>query len=185
MWVVIDLEALLASAPYHPFFCEENVWHLLRAPKLVAKERYAVFVTNPAHQVALYQQRLAPAGEPVVWDYHVIAIARDSARRGHERVWDRDSRLPFPCPVDRYFEETFPTLPLGAESLAPQFRFVPFAEFEERFASDRRHMRRVDGSWLQAPPPWPVIGAGHTLDRFLEFSDPIGGTVLGLDALGL
>jgi hypothetical protein len=181
----IDGEARVASAPYHPFFCEENVWHLLRSPKLTAKERYAVFITNPSRQVALWQQRLAPEGEPVVWDYHVVAVTRDPSRRGHERVWDRDSRLPFPCPIERYFRDTFPALPLGAESLAPQFRFVAFADFDAKFSSDRRHMRRGDGSWLQAPPSWPAIGTGHTLDRFLDLGDDIGGTVVGLDALGL
>ena len=180
----IDGEARVASAPYHPFFCEENAWHLLRSPELAAKDRYAVFITNASRQVALWQQRLSPQEEPIVWDYHVVAVSRDPARRGHEQVWDRDSWLPFPCPVERYFRETFRALPVGAEALAPQFRFVSWADFEERFASDRRHMRRADGSWLQKPPPWPAIGVGHTLDRFLDLSDTIAGNVVTMSELG-
>lgn len=37
------------------------------------------------------------------------------------------------------------------------FRVVPAKQFLQSFASDRRHMKRPDGSWIKPPPPYPAI----------------------------
>lgn len=37
------------------------------------------------------------------------------------------------------------------------FRVIPASEFIKEFASDRRHMRRPDGTWIKPPPNYPVI----------------------------
>lgn len=44
------------------------------------------------------------------------------------------------------------------------FRIIPASEFIRDFASDRRHMKRPDGSWIKPPPPYsPICAAGiHT-----------------------
>ncbi|MBI5609297.1 MAG: hypothetical protein HY902_10515 [Deltaproteobacteria bacterium] len=163
---------------YQPFYCEENVWQWL--DQAVDPDRYALFITNPAQQVAVWQQRLMPAGEAVLWDYHVVALTRTGPE---VQVWDFDTRLPLPSPLSAYLRATFLPLPPGERALAPQFRLVPAADFRATFASDRRHMRDGQGQWLQPPPPWPPIGSGHTLDRYLDLADPIAGTVLDLPGL--
>ncbi len=168
----------MPSRLYQPFYCEENVWQWL--DKAAHPDSYALFITNAIQQVALWQQRLAPAGEPVLWDYHVVAVTRAA---GRAMAWDRDSRLPLPHPLTGYLRQTF--LPLAGPdvALAPQFRLVPTPDFIATFASDRRHMRQPDGSWQQPPPPWSPIGTGHTLDRFVDLTQPIAGVVLDLPAL--
>lgn len=37
------------------------------------------------------------------------------------------------------------------------FRVVPANDFLLEFASDRRHMKRQDGSWIKTPPTYPAI----------------------------
>lgn len=37
------------------------------------------------------------------------------------------------------------------------FRVVPASLFLQKFASDRRHMRRDDGTWMHPPPPLSPI----------------------------
>ncbi len=37
------------------------------------------------------------------------------------------------------------------------FRVVPSMDFLSTFASDRRHMRRADGTWMKIPPEYPPI----------------------------
>ena len=166
-----------ALGPYQPFYCEENAYL-----RVVGDVRpggdHALFITNPRRQVAVFEQRLAPPGEPVVWDYHVIAVDRAS-----RAVVDPDSRLEMPCELAWYLAATFPTLPPRLAAYAPRFRLVPAAELAATFSSDRRHMRSERGTYREPPPPWPPIGEGHTLARYLDLDDPIAGQVLSLDGL--
>lgn len=37
------------------------------------------------------------------------------------------------------------------------FRVIPASEFLKDFASDRRHMKRPDGTWIKPPPNYPPI----------------------------
>jgi hypothetical protein len=37
------------------------------------------------------------------------------------------------------------------------FRVIPASVFLQHFASDRRHMKRADGSWIKPPPDYPPI----------------------------
>lgn len=37
------------------------------------------------------------------------------------------------------------------------FRVIPAEQFLAEFSSDRRHMRRTDGTWIKQPPPYPPI----------------------------
>jgi hypothetical protein len=43
------------------------------------------------------------------------------------------------------------------------FRVVPASVFLQHFASDRRHMKRADGSWIKPPPDYPPISTPGTL----------------------
>jgi hypothetical protein len=166
-----------ALGPYQAFYCEENAYLRVAGPVRPGGD-HALFITNARRQVAVFEQRLAPPGEPVVWDYHVIAIDRAA-----QTVVDPDSRLELPCGLERYLGATFPPLPPPLEPYSPRFRLVASAALVATFASDRRHMRDERGAYRAPPPAWPPIGMGHTLDRYLDLDDPIAGDVLTLDGL--
>lgn len=157
---------------YQPFYCEENVFHALATLAVTDTDRYALFVTNPTRAVAMWGQRLAPAGEPVVWDYHVVALSGRPTM-----VWDLDARAPMPCALDRWLQASFPALALEHARHRPQFRLVAHDALVRSFASDRRHMRDANGAFREPVPPWPALGVGHTLERFLDLEDPIAGEV--------
>ncbi len=139
---------------YASCYCEENVWRLLQDPRLEGESPHALFLSNARRAFAMWHQRAAdPPEGPVVWDYHVVVLAR---RRAWE-VWDLDSRLPFPCPAAHYLRESFPEVPGLDATLRPRFRLVPRDALLARFASDRSHMRTPEGAFKAEPPPLPPI----------------------------
>lgn len=162
---------------YQPFFCEENVWQLLRSgavPEPVA----AVFVSNAAKAVAMWGQRAA-AQDPIVWDYHVVALATEQ-----QLVVDLDDRDRVNWPLERWLAHAF--RPAVSNNLQPRFRLVPGPEFLATFSSDRSHMRDATGRPRQPFPSWPAPwqpARGMNLPRFLDLDDPIAGVVT--DAAGL
>jgi hypothetical protein len=155
-----------------PYYCEENVWRLA-----VRKQQHAspmdrfwvVFITNIIQKVPMFQQKAADTGDvSVCWDYHVILL-------GHQicsgdpvaMVYDVDSRLPYPCPLDTYLSHSFPYD--APYPFAPMFRIVPMQDFLTQFTSDRSHMRDVQGNW-QAPPPFyaPIMTSGTSSGTNLQ-----------------
>ena len=110
-----------AALDYAPFYCEENVWRLLARPELQEEPAWAVLVSNARREVVLLRQKAGRLGDGLIhWDYHVFAIASDPARG--RLALDFDSELPFPCPLPRYLEETFPS---GVQkAFAPRFRVM-------------------------------------------------------------
>lgn len=156
---------------YQPFYCEENVWHLAR--RFEGRSREVVFISNAGRTCALWNQRPAEAGRPVVWDYHVILLCGSD-------VYDLDTRLDFPVPLETWLAGTFPVA--VPEAYAPRFRVVDGDRFLKVFASDRSHMRSEEG-WTAPPPPWPPIGEGTNLMRFVDMEAPFEGEVVGLEAL--
>lgn len=164
-----------------PYYCEENVWRLCAEPTIVGRPRAAVVISNVARSVAVNHQRAAPSpGSPVVWDYHVVLAARTD---GAWMVWDVDSTLGMPVPLAHYLNESF-GLPEGfGEALAPCFRVVEAQQYRDVLATDRRHMLDGDGRYQVAPPPWPPIGTGSNLMRFVDMEDDIAGTVVEADGL--
>lgn len=170
------------SERYQPFYCEENAWWLARSPDLAGLERWLAFVSNPDRRVAMWAQRAAPPGIPVVWDYHVVVVTKDG--EGRAEIWDLDHRPGRRAPAAEWIRASFPVH--VAPALAPRFRLVPHAEVLEGFASDRRHMRDPAGVWSAPPPPWePIQGAraeAHTLDRFLVTDGPGPGALMDREA---
>lgn len=145
---------------HHPFFCEENVWHLLRATPTAA---WAVFIRAPHGPVWMTMQRPAAPSDVIGWDYHVIALVEGTPAR----VADLDSHLPFPCPLDRYLQESFPSVapPEGR----PRFRVVSSEAYRAGLRTDRRHMKDAEGRWVHPPPPWPPLTPGeHDLEAWLS-----------------
>ncbi len=165
----------LTLPKYQPFWCEENVWHLCAE----AGAPFAVFVASTARACPMWAQR---AGDPVVWDYHVVALAPSA--EGTWDVWDLDSTLGMPVPAGRWLDATFAGHDGLRAEFRPWFRVVARDELLATFASDRAHMRDAAGGWQQAPPPWPPIGAGRpsNLMRFVDMAAPFAGEVLDLAA---
>lgn len=172
-----------ADCAYTPYYCEENVWHLLQRPELAASEPAAIFISNPGRSCALGGQRLQPSpGEPVIWDYHVVALTRSG---GEALIWDLDSTLPWPSPATAWLRQTFALTPRLPELLHPRFRVIDAVTFRQRFASDRSHMRS-GGAWAQPPPTWPLIQipeASMNLDDFVDTERPGLGQTFDLTGL--
>lgn len=167
------------NAPaYWPYYCEENIWQLCADARVQGSERQVWVIANAGGQVACWGQRASERADGlVVWDYHVVLCALD---RGAWQVWDLDTRFGLPLPVADYLERTFRPVP---PPFAPRFRVLGCAEYRERLQTDRRHMRGPDGRYRQPPPPWPAIGAGSNLDRFIDVDDDFAGRVVDLDGL--
>jgi len=165
------------AVPYWPFFCEENAWRLLATTELVTEPAEAMLIANRGGRVACWRQRAAGPcpdegpGEPIAWDYHVVV-----AERGRGVVWDPESCLGPVVPMRAWLEATFLDPAAVRARFHPRFRPVPRATWVERFTTDRRHMRRADGSWLRPPPPWPAPhGVGpdpRPLARWLDQDEP-------------
>ncbi|KAF8061574.1 N-terminal glutamine amidase-domain-containing protein [Lyophyllum atratum] len=184
----------LPTTPYTSCYCEENVYLLAQNfhedPEIVQSWRvFVVFVSNRTKTVALWNQKLAREPHyPVVWDYHVVLLLRRPTqdqillqsessqgvasgtaartRLGQSWIYDFDTQLELPCPLEDYLEGTFMEVPPQFESL---FRIIPSEVFLEHFASDRSHMLVVqegsdnlisepqDNVYISPPPPYEPI----------------------------
>jgi hypothetical protein len=169
------------DAPYWPRYCEENVWHACDGADGDGLAGALVMViSNDARAVAFWEQRAAPPGEVVFWDYHVVLLTRDESRW---RVIDPDCRAGRELAAARWLDASF--APLAAEHAdhRPVFRLVPTDVYRRELRSDRSHMRSGD-EWQSPPPPWPTIGdGGSNLMRFVDMDDEFLGEVLDLEAL--
>ncbi len=168
---------------------EENVYKLCETYKEsgldTVNDCFAVLISNPSKTVAMWQQR---KGDPkqesiVVWDYHVILIARQSpstsptpsptpssstsstsptslSSTSSWLVYDLDTRLPFPCDLSVYIAKAFPPAYRAwakSRGFEAFFRVASAAVYLEHFASDRSHMMGKDGEWFASPPSYPPI----------------------------
>lgn len=173
----------MAVHRYHPYYCEENAWHLCQSPIVAAADPQVVVVSNATRSVALWHQRAAPPDEPIAWDYHVLVAARAA---GLWQVWDPDSRLGYPMHAGDYLTATFATVGHQPAVFDPRFRILAAATYTERLRSDRSHMCTAGGGWRKPPPPWPPISdpaEGTNLARFIDMDDAIAGEVVTLDVL--
>jgi hypothetical protein len=152
----------------HPFYCEENIWHLAEPRVSGGLDGSVALVTNPDGLCAMWNQRAADPGEPVAWDYHVLLITPRG--EGAWEVWDLDSRLGVPVEFERYAAASF--APPGAlpRRFEPRFRVLGASEYVSGFSSDRSHMRTRAGRYRKPPPPWPPI-VREGAPSFLEWRD--------------
>ncbi|XP_017484580.1 PREDICTED: protein N-terminal glutamine amidohydrolase isoform X3 [Rhagoletis zephyria] len=132
----------ISDCSYVSCYCEENVWKLCEQVKKTRIDElskcYAVFVSNEGRTVPLWRQKAGRGDDQVViWDYHVFFMHNPTPNRC--LVFDLDTTLPFPTYFHKYF------------------RVIPAETYLSEFSSDRRHMRRPDGSWIKPPPSYPPI----------------------------
>lgn len=146
---------------YQPFWCEENAWHLAADPCVAstggAGERRVLILSGSSGTVACWAQRAAEPGEVVLWDYHVVLAVR--AADGW-LVWDQDTRLGCPLPVEVWLTGTFPVPEQVPAKFSPRFLAISAADYRRDLRSDRSHMRTASGGWQHPPPPWPLIAGG-------------------------
>jgi hypothetical protein len=170
---------------YQPFYCEENAWWLCAETLADAQDgtvdltdrRLVAFIVNRFGHCPLAAQHAARSGDVIWWDYHCVVLD------GLDRIWDLDTRLGLPLPAARWLAGSFPFIDRLPPDLMPHFRLIPAAEFRRDFASDRRHMRGPDGHWHHPPPPWPPIGCGHDLPRYVRLDDDGPGELLDWAAI--
>ncbi|MFO7565181.1 MAG: hypothetical protein R6X02_21230 [Enhygromyxa sp.] len=175
----------MSDAPvYCPFYCEENIWQLCAHPRAAAAERRVLFISNPDRRVAMWGQRASQDPKlPIAWDYHVVLLLRQRScgQPGAWEVWDLDALDPGPRPAEDWLRDSFDRGSLLPRRYTPRFRMVDADEYRRHFRSDRRHMRRSDGTVIRPPPPWPAIlgeppacapaDDGSNLERFIDTED--------------
>ncbi|CAM9517985.1 unnamed protein product, partial [Hapterophycus canaliculatus] len=146
---------------YTSHYCEENTLrlckHLSDRAEAAGVQLFVVFVSNSARQVPIWFQRLADSrDEPVLWDYHVILLARHP----HDGNWvyDLDSTLAFPSQAAMYMAQAFRKDREMDERFRHRvFRVVPALECLELFSSDRSHMLQKGGAYSAQPPGFPPL----------------------------
>lgn len=157
-------------------FCEENVWRLTyRRMQQQPEDRYfVVFISNSIKNVPMFHQRASSDPQQACcWDYHVILL---SARGSQDVVvYDIDSVLPYPSPLENYLAESFPYE--WPYPFAPLFRLIPALAFLQHFASDRMHMFNAQTQqWNATPPTYDCINirGGTTpsnMQAYLDFKE--------------
>ena len=60
---------------------------------------------------------------------------------------------------------------------------IPWKQYAIHFASDRRHMRKLDGSWKAPPPPWPCIVAEGTAGIIIHLVAMLENAFLDLESV--
>ncbi|KAL0961942.1 hypothetical protein UPYG_G00333720 [Umbra pygmaea] len=164
---------------YTSCYCEENVWKLCEQiqtqTQISLDEMYAVFISNEKRTIPIWKQKSSREGQPVVWDYHVVLLHQ--SKQGPSFIYDLDTVLPFPCPLDVYNKEAFRT----DRGIIPAFwrklRVIPAHTYLKNFASDRSHMKEADGTWRMPPPPYPCIETAESvmnLDDFISMDPKVG-----------
>nr|CAG4650428.1 EOG090X0C0Q [Sida crystallina] len=174
----------LFTAPqciYTSCFCEENVWHMAKnirdkGDDSTLKQCFVVFVSNTHESIPLWKQKAGKDQDGfVVWDYHVFFLHASETRIN--QIYDLDSTLQFPCNFDEYARKSLRNEELMPEEFHRFFRVIPAKDFLESFSSDRRHMKKDDGTWMKPPPTYPPIQTSttnHNLKVFVDMTNKTG-----------
>lgn len=142
------------------FYCEENVYMYLKSLESTCSSSscswFACFISNQTRAIPLWSQKSTGNtdddennhhNQPVVWDYHVIAIEKRLSEAGRPAavfVYDFDSTLPFPCDAQLYLEKALRHREIVLKDEYKRwFRLIPRKGFLEHFASDRSHMVHI------------------------------------------
>ncbi|WBW71773.1 protein N-terminal glutamine amidohydrolase, alpha beta roll superfamily [Schizosaccharomyces osmophilus] len=182
---------MLSKIEYTSSYCEENIYQLAehvvkeKPPRLQA---YVVFLSTPTKTMPIWEQSKSPF---VIWDYHVVLLTR-SLQCPEEGwfLWDPDTRLPIPCPLEQYLEQALcrdlehpPEQPLIYGNLYCEmnrkYRVIEANTFVQHFSSDRSHMKTNTGEWLSPPPSYPCIGNQMNLSQYTNVNENQNDAVFG------
>ena len=138
---------------YTAFFCEENIWQLVNSitPELLGNFT-VLFLTNESKSIALMNQKAAKGQTHIIWDYHVIL--HDLKQ---EVIFDYDSTLCMPSPLEEYFEKTFGRQDDYLSNFRTAILAISATQYLEEFSSDRKHMIDMEGQQVSPFPEWPKI----------------------------
>jgi protein N-terminal glutamine amidohydrolase len=146
-----------SSFLYTSLFCEENIWHLtnsLISQGISENTLNILFITNSNNKIAFFNQQATAHNQAVIWDYHVILLAKIE-RTYH--ILDFDTRLPFPDDFDHYLQHSLPDK--IHDEYSSQFRLIPAKVYLSHFNSDRSHMKNVIPDTLF--PTYPAIQSNN------------------------
>jgi len=168
-----------SSCVYTSCYCEENVWKLcesIRNENIEHLNQYhVVFISNDKRQIPIWMQSNQDDPlTPVVWDYHVILVRKTTTS---SMVYDLDSILPFPCPLEQYTQQALRSEKDLKKHYHRRFRVIEASRFLETFASDRSHMKQSNGEYVKPPPSYPPIRTDEeemNLEDFIDMSPELG-----------
>jgi protein N-terminal glutamine amidohydrolase len=165
-------------------FCEENVWRLAYRKchggnnSSNNDDYFVIFISNEKACVPMFHQIAATARKnrneeedndeltdsssmaiPIFWDYHVILMARQKqpSKSSTTLIYDIDSDLSYPCPIEEYLGESFAGIENYKDEYKPMFRVVQASVFLKNFKSDRMHMYDEETGWSATPPTYKCI----------------------------
>lgn len=160
---------------YHPYYCEENIWHLCQRPEF-SHSKVLVIASKDSAFPMLQQRTAAAPYVPLFWDYHVIMLWHDQDQQSH--ILDFDTTLGFCTPVKPYFQQSFMDEKHLPPAFIPLFRVIPAKTYATCLQSDRRHMK-TGQNWLAPPPAWPAISATTSnLHKFTDMTDHDYGQIM-------
>ncbi|CAJ0956636.1 unnamed protein product, partial [Mesorhabditis belari] len=163
----------IESYDYTKCYCEENIYKLCaRIPKEKLGHFHVAFLSNENRAFPIFDQKTAKQRPYVIWDYHVILIEKRD-KPNTSQVFDFDTTRPFPTSFADYCKYSFPYEYVFPPEYTRYFRIIDAEAYLKQFSSDRRHMKKEDGSWMSEPPKWEPIyrgEAGHNLDDFISMS---------------
>ena len=164
---------------YQANYCEENIWHLNCEPELQAQERSIVFISNTGKCFAMWNQKTCEPDSPVMWDYHVVLVARGDSLQ----IWDLDSSLGNPVTAQEWLQKSFGPVEAMPDTFKPRFRVLDAETFLNEFSSDRSHMLIGENQYREPVPAWDPIGGDKpsNLHRFINMDFPFVGDVYDLD----
>ena len=159
---------------YTSCYCEENVWKLCEALKnrcdvINIDDYFVVFVSNGDKCVPIWMQRAGKPSESYlcVWDYHVFLVHKLSSIA---YVYDLDTVLPFPTEFTQYFSFALKdNNSLRHIKYHRFYRVIRAAEYLDKFASDRSHMKNPDDTWMMPPPQYECIKSSDHISNLNEF----------------
>lgn len=174
----------MESYKYTQNYCEENIWHLCQDPRLNDYSKKVLIISNQAKNCPFYNQKSTLGDLPVWWDYHVVLLASKGATH---LIYDFDSILEFPTPLNSYIEGTFVNNQNWLNKDLPRFKSIEASDYLDKFFSDRSHMKAPNGQWIFSPPVWPIIeGQGDlVLADLLNFNENSDQKIFSLNEIHL
>jgi hypothetical protein len=153
------LRKVLSSFEPVPFYCEENIWKLVKQivdSDIIPQEQMTIWlVTNPQRVVPICFQKTFKNGDWGLWDYHVVLNVDET--KGKRWIIDPTSTLPSPIEISEYMQSSFLEPSILNGQLPILIRTVPASDYLHNFSSDRSHMTNRK----ETEPPWPCIGIGN------------------------